>query len=120
MAKARGVFVPTDGESVVIPHTLMGGRFNSMFRVVKIKLFNKSGGEGRAMGIGSVRRVLHRAMIDDDYLLVECIAGQLAPKDLAPMYSRISESDVRRPQISEEMWANLPKSYEWLRDWEWI
>lgn len=23
-------------------------------------------------------------------------------------------------RITEEMWANLPEGYEWLRDWEWV
>ena len=23
-------------------------------------------------------------------------------------------------QITQEMWANLPQDYEWLRDWEWV
>ncbi len=31
----------------------------------------------------------------------------------------VAETEKLR-QISEEMWANLPKSYEWLRDWEWV
>jgi len=26
----------------------------------------------------------------------------------------------RYKQITDEMWANLPEDYEWLRDWEWV
>ena len=26
----------------------------------------------------------------------------------------------RYEEITTEMWANLPKDYEWLRDWEWV
>ena len=26
----------------------------------------------------------------------------------------------RYEQITQEMWANLPQDYEWLRDWEWV
>ena len=26
----------------------------------------------------------------------------------------------RLEQMVQEMWANLPHTYQWLRDWQWV